>query len=401
MATMDAYPVGVLGMIDELDQSEAIEGIVDRYHVESGDYPVNVSHWNSSSEFREKLMRTLRFAQESDPLSYIFSEALDGQDALMTKLGFDPGKHGCIVVPNGTIATLCVANWIASAGLDRMTVLCPNYFATLQQGRLLNIRVRKRYIRRHGGEYSLPEDVAAIEDLSTPLWVTNPIYCTGVLQSKSSVRRLGAFLDAGGTVIVDECVAWPGSEIGPELSLHKGFIGIYSPHKSVAVNGLKFAVVIFDRSYQRFFRQWTDVLHGGLSISNVVAVKHFLSDNFSEYLQTFRAEITRTFNFMEDLVQEYSGVELDREANGHFATVYFPDLPGDFDTDRAFVERMIRATAGIVIPGRRSHFPPSGGACFRVNLARDSPQFRAALVRLIRFLAAPEARAHFSSPRDT
>ncbi len=172
-------------------------------------------------------------------------------------------------------------------------------------------------------------------------------------------------------------------------------MGIYSPHKSVSMNGLKFSALVFDRSYLRFFEQWTDVLHGGLSVSNVTAVKHFLSDNFAEYLRVFRSAVARTFEFVRDAVGKCPGADLDHEVSGQFATIYIPALPDDFDKDPAFFEQMMRTTAGMMIPGRRCHFEPSVGACFRVNLSGDSAQFRATLVRLLRYLTSPSARSHF------
>ncbi len=243
----------------------------------------------------------------------------------------------------------------------------------------------------------MPPEVANPLDTSTPLWITNPIYCTGILLSNKDVQKLRTFLEAGGTVIADECVAWLGTEIGPALASYKGFMGIYSPHKSVAMNGLKFAVLVFDRDHQKFFHQWTDVIHGGLSVSNVTAVKHFLSDNFSDYLQVFREEVAHTFEFVSKVVAACPGAEIDREANGQFTMIYIPDLPADFDTDLIFMDRMVRATAGIMIPGRRSHFDPSTGACFRVNLTKDNAQFRATLVRLLRYMTTRAARVHFSA----
>jgi len=389
-----------LRTIEELEQSLAIDVLIDEYEAEFGAAPLNVSHWNSSAEFRDRMAQVLRFEHESDPLSYIFSEAVECRDAILAKLGFDPDVSGCIITPNGTIATLCAANWIASAGFDETVVVCPTYFATLHQARLLQLRATKRYmLRGKSGHYELPPEVADLSQRSAPTWVTNPVYSTGVHLTAKDVGRLQAFLDSGGIVIADECMATPGTEIGPSLARNSGFMGIYSPHKSVSMNGLKFSLLVFDRRYTRFFQDWTDVLHGGLTASNMTAVKHFLSDNFAEYQRTQRTETDRTLDFVKSAIAECSGVETDEGAYGQFSTIYVPGLPADFDADRVFFATMIRCTAGTLIPGRRSHFDPSIGACFRINLARDSGQFRTTLVRIIRYLTARQTRDYFSSLR--
>jgi len=94
-----------LRMVDELEQFATIDALTERYHAEFGHFPLNVYHWDSSDEFRAKMIPSLRLSPEPDPLSYIFSEALNCHDAVLRKLGFDPKS------PRRNFDQLVVSRW--------------------------------------------------------------------------------------------------------------------------------------------------------------------------------------------------------------------------------------------------------------------------------------------------
>lgn len=392
--------VAALRSIAELEQASRLDALAASYHAEFGRYPLNVSHWNPSADFIKKLTPILRFSHESDPLSYLFSEVMDNRKDVLLKLGFDPTTKECLITPNGTISMIGAINWAAAAGFTEIAIACPVYFAALHQARILSLRTHKHYMSRRDGRYYLPSDLVDPGRASMPMLITNPVFSTGVSLAEEDVQRLCRHMDAGGVIIADECMAPPGTELGPGLAKHhEGFIGIYSPHKSVSMNGIKFSALVFDRSYLRFFQNWGDVIHGGLSVSASMAVKHYLSDNFDDYCKAFEIETSQALHFVRRTVSEHPGAEIDREISGQLAMIYRPDLPVDYDLDSAFVADMMRNTGGTLISGRRSHFDPTIGASFRVNLTIDSPQFRATLVRILRHMSQPATKAYFSSSR--
>jgi hypothetical protein len=186
--------------------------------------------------------------------------------------------------------------------------------------------------------------------------------------------------------VADECLALAGQEIGRELGHHAGFVGIYTPHKTICLNGAKFSVIVFDRSQQAFFDQWSDILCGGLSVSAGLALRHFLSPNFAHYDEVFRAKTKAALLAAGQLSALCPTGELDSDTEGHFVTFYMPTLSAELGADQEFLWRMASASAAVVIPGTRNHFDPTVGFCFRINLALDGPAFRGALGRLFRFL---------------
>ena len=64
-------------------------------------------------------------------------------------------------------------------------------------------------------------------------------------------------------------------------------MGLYSPHKAVCVNAIKFAAIIHATTYSSVFQHWSDVLIGGLGSSVQCALAHFVGANFSQYQEEF------------------------------------------------------------------------------------------------------------------
>ena len=176
------------------------------------------------------------------------------------------------------------------------------------------------------------------------------------------------------------------------LGGHKNFVGIYTPHKALCVNGLKFSIIAFHPDLEDFFDDWADVLFGGLSLSSSAAIGHFLSAEFDNYRNAFICSIETARAWHNDLLAEYEGcIKTDDRSRGHFLTVYFPFIDAKLGNSIPFIEAVIEATGAAFIPGNRSGFNPEAGFCFRVNLAQDSSQFRGALARLYRYLSSSPA----------
>jgi hypothetical protein len=155
------------------------------------------------------------------------------------------------------------------------------------------------------------------------------------------------------------------------------------------VNGLKFSIVVFHPNRGPPFDHWSDVLSGGLSLSAVTAIDHFISERFDQYRREFLTQVEETRTWHTDvLAREAPRAVRDHDVRGHFLTVYFRALTAALSEDLGFLADVLEASGAIFIPGARSGFDPILGFCFRVNLAQDSPQFRGALTRLYRCLSA-------------
>lgn len=376
-----------LHAVAELDELEQIEAVAARYVATFGSEPLNVSHWDPSAPFAAKLTGALELDHRGDPLAYIYSYGLDSRETLLRRLGFDPERKACLVTPSGTVSILCAVNWLAARERKKFSVLGPFYFSVLHQARQLGLSVNKQFMQRRDGHYQLPADPGWIAaPPNEAVWLTAPVYCTGTPLVEHDRQRLREFLEHGGILVADECLAASGMELGRELGEYPGFIGIYSPHKSVCLNGLKFSVIVFDREHETFFEQWADVLYGGLSLSTIVAIRHFLSDNFRLYAERFTEEVGLALAFVKQAAGRCPRGEFDRNPSGHLVTFYLPHVIANAGNDEGFLWNLCHSSSTIVIPGLRNHFDPAVGFCFRINLALDGSQFRGGIARLFGFL---------------
>jgi aspartate/methionine/tyrosine aminotransferase len=276
--------------------------------------------------------------------------------------------------------------------MTRVVILCPAYFPVFYDAQIMGLQHVSLFMRRAQGGWQLPrEEMMAVvceAPAGTAVWVTNPVYCTGNYLSESDVGFLDSLLADGVTVVGDECLSINGYELGRKLGHSERFLGIYSPHKSVSVNAVKFAAVVFDAKYEEFFDSWADVLAGGLSASSYTAILHFLGDNFPPYQASFLCYTSRVRENVVRIIRERGmHIETDEHSLGHFMTCYAPQVLGGKGNDKAFLRELVWNTGAILIPGLRNHFSPSLGFSFRINLARESPQFYSAFHRIIEYLA--------------
>jgi bifunctional pyridoxal-dependent enzyme with beta-cystathionase and maltose regulon repressor activities len=246
-------------------------------------------------------------------------------------------------------------------------------------------------MRRDAKEWSFPSDqidlLMAHKPQSKAIWITNPIYCTGVRQSFALLPYVRSLLKQGVAVIIDECLCAPPHSLARQL-YGKRFLGISSPHKTVCINALKFSTLVFDECHEHFFGSLSDILIGGLGASNYTAIQHFCSSNFMHVQSIFLSYIDDARASISQIAQRYKPfIDFDKETTGHYMTFYAPGIKGDNGTDPHFLEELVYATGTSIIPGTINQFNPDSELCFRVNLARSSTQLYGAFSRVLQYLA--------------
>jgi aspartate/methionine/tyrosine aminotransferase len=379
------------GEINELEGLSFLEDLAEEYERENGSAPFDLSHWDPSDQTVSTLLKDLKLPRPLVAAHYIYSYYTGLQKQIIQRLGFPTATRDCLFVQAGTNAMLLATWWLRSLDIRRVLILCPAYFPIFYDSEIMDLHYVRLFMRRDQGQWQLPREEILAEVHETPagtaVWVTNPVYCTGSYLSKSDAGFLDSLLTDGVTVIGDECLSINGRELGRRLSCSERFLGIYSPHKSVSINAVKFAVVVFDAKFNTFFDRWADVLAGGLSASTYTAMLHFLDDNFQSFQSSFLHHInTVRENVLKILSSRGGPVETDKHSLGHFMTCYAPRVPGDKGNDREFLREMVWNTGAILIPGLRNHFSPDLGFSFRINLARACPQFYSAFHRTIEYI---------------
>ncbi len=367
-----------------------LERIEDAYAKRFGVAPFNISYWDPSEEFTEQMRAHLEAPIMDALLSYRFSYQIKETDPVIAKLGGVTGLHGGLFTPSCTSSILCVLNWLKSRKKKHIIALCPAYFSLFQACRHFNITIQPVYMKRQDGGFVLPPPNSHIWRKPTVLWLTSPIYGAGVYLSPADIIFIKGLLQSGWTVIVDECLTLPGEELIRKFGGHPNFISIYSPHKSICVNGMKFSVIAFNVKHLDFMERWADIWYGGIAYSSSLAIMHFLSTNFDDYLSRFLQEIAHQRRIVDQLCAN-GHIETDSEARGHFVSCYFPTISSRLGNSRIFLEELVNATGGSIITGNRSRFGRELGFSFRINLARGGPRFEPTLARIVDYVSSYES----------
>jgi aspartate/methionine/tyrosine aminotransferase len=368
--------------LPEIECIEMLEAVEDAYAKRFGAAPFNISHWDPSDEFETEMLAFLEIPSLGSLTAYRFSYQITETDSVITKLGGVTGLHRGLFTPSTTTSILCVLNWLKKRGMNQLIAMCPAYFSLSHVCHRFGLELKRAYMKRSDACFALPPPGSRIWKKPSVLWLTSPVYSAGVYFSEEDIALVKNLLESGWTVISDECLALPGQEMIRAIGRHPNFVSIYSPHKAVCINGIKFSVVIFNAKHLGFMERWADVWYGGLGCSSSLAIAHFLSPNFDSYLAQFLQAVSCQRILIDQLCKG-PHVELDAAAKGHFISCYYPTVSSRLGNSRKFLEQLVNATGGSLISGNRSRFGRELGFSFRVNLARGGPRFRPTLARII------------------
>lgn len=333
--------------------------------------PFNLSTWNCSEEFINKMTPYLAVPPSSANLfNYFYTDMLPVEKvALLDRLGFDPQLKDGIITSNGTSSLSLFTNWLNHQNFKKLHVVDAYYFSVAQNCKL------------HGIDIDLLQmgDINDNDNYHNEVFLfTNPYYSLGVSLPQTHIDVIAKILE-NNWVAVDECLANKGDELSHIFGNHPHFIGIYSPHKTVCLNGLKFSFIVFPKEFELFFAQSIDYLNGSISSSSLSGIKHYLSDNFDLYQQLFQKNIYSTHLFVKELLSEYPTMRYTGDGHHYFATIFVSGIETAISTDESWIWNIIEKSAAIFIPGYYNNYPNDGRFCFRINLTQDSTLFRKSL----------------------
>ena len=374
-------------LIKELQLLDEIEQIEEDYEEQFGQLPVNVSTWDPSADVvAASLMATMPSAHGAGK-DYIFSYILKDNAGLREALGYRNPRWRSLVAHAGSASIVMTCNWLRASGAQKVLILGPRYFTVPHCLQAFGIEFDTVHFVRSELGFKSPK-LDAISDYDV-VWVTNPIYGTGVYIEPAELIDLHQrWSSKGKFFILDECLASPKLYAGPSLEPNERTAVIAAPHKSVCVNAYKFAVSLIDTSQLEHFEHWSDVWLGCLPQSSSQAIEHVKSGGFSNYQALFDAAIEEPVSAFLQLTGQIQNAETDAGAMGYFRSVYFPDLPAELGLDPVFLKDATFSTGASFIPGIRNDLDPNAGLSFRVNLAAFGLEARGAYLRLSRWLSS-------------
>lgn len=382
--------MGLIQLIQELLTLEDIERAEKQYERTYGRPPCALSTWNPSQYYRDTyLMNRVILPPYMELIDYIYPYELDaGLSAACCKKLAGTENAGIIYTSSGTTSISLVTSVLAAMELHRILIVSPTYFAVFHNCIQKQMDIHETHMIRNENGYSLPqESILQMLTDTDILWLTNPIYNTGVYLSQADYDFLTETVLPHTYVVADECFCKSGEELCRKLHKNPHFIGIYDPMKQFLINGAKFSAIVFSPELDDLFCQWSDVVCGGLEISNVQAMKFFVSTNADKLLQTLRQEDEFIQEEVRMIVSKYANVSLDTCAAGHMMMCYLPHLPCDYLHTFQDFYRFQEKTGASIIPGSRFHFPNQSGFAFRINLAQYDPlRFGGALNHTLAYL---------------
>lgn len=185
------------GSISELESLEVIDRLSRRYREAYGSDPYNVSHWDPSPQFQSDLVGYLNIPPHNQLIDYVFSYTLAVREQLLESLGFDPTQKGCLVTPSRSVSILCIVNWLKNMGIEKFSALCPVYFTLAHNCRRVKISLDKTFLVRRHMNYQIPSNLMEARTGPEVLWITNPVYCTGVHMSDDDLEPIKELLERG------------------------------------------------------------------------------------------------------------------------------------------------------------------------------------------------------------
>jgi bifunctional pyridoxal-dependent enzyme with beta-cystathionase and maltose regulon repressor activities len=268
-------------------------------------------------------------------------------------------------------------------GFSKLNVICPSYFSLFNNCQKENIKIIKHKINYISGDFL---EINPIKYNNGIFWLTNPIYSLGLHINVNNLGIIEQLLE-NNIVIADDCVAHKYKEISRVYGNHKNFIGIYAPHKSVCINGIKFSAIVFNKENESFFDQSIDFLCGGLNIASVAAIVNYLDGSYEIYRNKFQEYINETHLFIKNICKDIPQLYYSNTDEHYLTSICFPNIPYELSGDLKFLWNIMDHTGAAFITGYFNNYPQESGFSFRVNMARDSVLFRSTLKRLLLFLA--------------
>lgn len=376
-------------LIERINQILQIKSIQNEYRDTYGVEPYNVSSWLTSESFSQSMLAELKLPEIESPIEYVYTYSLDKQilSRVKTKLASNTCDESAITFTvNTTQAIVSLVNLIKRYGYKKICILNPAYFSIAQALKAFDIEYDILSVQRIDDQYVLPYEklIAGQYDV---IWTTSPIFSTGVYYNQADVDMIQQIMDSGTLVISDESFCTTGNELIRRLTNHNNFIAMYSPHKSLCINSVKFSAIIYPVRFDNFIEHWVDVLSGNLPASACTAINHFLGPNYECCLHAYREFIAAAYNEIRAIISLKNNIMFDEINDGSLFTLYFKNLSFEQIKSLAFMKNVIFSTGTSFYPSYLSGFDESFGFAFRINLALYDKNLLVALNYLINHLS--------------
>ena len=378
-------------LINEVNMMDAISSFEQAVEEKYGIPIVNVSHWDSSLAFQESMKQVLSLPRPALPWNYCYSYSLSDQmrQQVLINLGVPskrlPGTMA-LLLQSSTIAIINIVNLLVQCKKKKLCILQPSYFSVAACCAAFSLDYNIEEIDFQNGRPQLPIN-KILDGKYDCIWITSPVYCTGCYFDTAFIEGILRLKKSGFTIITDESLAVPGKELLRIIPLDSNVFTIYSPHKAIAINGLKFSVIVCDKCYEEFLEQWLDVFSGSLSGANRDAVLHYLSPNYlDKCVPAYKTYIEARKCDILNVTKHFPFASILPDTDGHYINIFTNLQFNEPAKLLDMLQDLIRERMVSFFPGTLNGFSLAQGLNFRLNLTGDPQELPNALDQILTYL---------------
>ena len=357
-------------LITRLSEIDKIYKLENEFFKKNKVMPINLSTWASSNEFSNYMNSFIELPGMFDAVEYRYSYNIGNciTNKVLEKIGVYNEAAGLIFTQNNTISIVNIVNFVKKLNKKRIGIINPAYF-TIKQSNFAFDLICEEIAIEYNSEYEFK--LPSIDNLIKydVIWITSPVFSVGQYFNNDDIKTIKNLIQHGVLVITDESYSIPGNELVRDIGISENFIAIYSPHKSININSLKFSIILCHNRHIDLFEHWLDVFSGNLSFSNICAINHFISNNFELCVDKFEEYIALKKEKILNLLLHHPEVYYCKHFTGGLSTLFFPAIRPSVMQSEEFLRTLMFKTCVSIIPGYLNGFDHSMGFCFRLNLA--------------------------------
>ena len=333
-----------------------------------GGNSANLSYWNSGSDYKARLKETLTLPCGADLFDYQYYFPDDIEAQLAAKLGFSAADRKKLYFHPLTQSTLAIA--ILSVLLKKLRVklgiIAPAYFSVQNCFDDLGLLYTRfdNFMERINNTFDAD---ALLQSDCDAFFFTSPVNSCGLYFNERVQNGIQKLLDAGKLVILDESLCINGRELCRTFGAQENLLYIYSPHKTMGIQGIKFSVIVVHKKFYEDIDSLSDGYGGSLNYSCQQGYLHFVSDNFDTCLAVYNRFWQENLSAVRSLLASYPFASLSPDVCGHYAMIFI-DRALDDRTVVDAMKHLMKEQGYFAYPGSMQGFDAKKRFCFRINL---------------------------------
>lgn len=347
----------------------------------------NVSYWGVSKGYQNYMLKNIRLNYEENIFCYKYTYDISYKfrKKIITKLGCVNAQNTmCLLTSSTTQSIINVINYLKLHNYRKLCILNPSYFSVEESCKIIGMPYEKKNLVFSDNKYIIPID-DILDKYYDVVWLTSPVYSTGVVYSSSQISTIKRLIDSKILVIADESLALPGQELLLNIPISRYFFSVVSPHKPLYINNVKFSALLCPKENEDFFEQWVDVFSGSLLHSNLVAISHYLSANYNYCVNQSRKWFQKNNQVIKAVLDSFPYAYCDMTDISPYKCIYLRKPNNNKINIFDNIYQLITNQFVSYIPGIYNGLETD--PCFRVNMSLCPMELENALYRILRFYA--------------